>query len=127
MDPYSFQKEHELYTTKIKEEVYTHLAKNFDHKFIEKLLDIAAVSIEGYIKAIESDVKYQDIQGLLNTFHAFQGMLINLGLGDEAKKTKKIQKLLKEKALQSTIPEIEKFIIDITHYHNALQTIDLEI
>ena len=109
------------YEKKLKKKVYSHLSKNFDHDVVERLLETAVVSMEGYINAIETDMECRRIQGLLNKFHAFQGMLANLGLEAEAKRAKEIQKHLQQGILQPVTAEISVFVMDMSHFSRLLQ------
>jgi HPt (histidine-containing phosphotransfer) domain-containing protein len=116
-----FEKETEQYFITLINDVYSHLSKNFDADIIEKLLQTAVVSIKSYLKDIKKNSMLEDRKELVNTFHAFQGMLVNLGLEKEAESARTIQQILKQETLQSAMPHIENFINKTTLFLKVLE------
>jgi len=104
-----------------KKAVYAHLLKNFDEPVIERLLKTAVTSMEGYLDSIKKNILLKDRKALRNTLHALQGMLINLGLEEEANTAKEIQNILKLHDFQNINSLIENFLQTMTDLLKELQ------
>lgn len=89
---------------------YNHLIKTFDDVIVQSLLGKAIESIDLYIEEIKLNTKQKDSQALANNFHAFKGVLVNLGLNDEANIASITQNLFRENHWDNAIEKKEKFV-----------------
>lgn len=86
------------------------LGKVFDKDIVKGLLGKAIESIDLYIEEIKLHTKQKNSQALANNFHALKGVLVNLGLNDEANMASTIQNLFRENHWDSAIEKKEKFM-----------------
>jgi len=89
---------------------YNHLIKVFDDEIVKGLLGKAIESIDLYIEEIGVNTVKKDSNALANNFHALKGVLVNLGLNDEANIASKIQNLFRENHWSKAIEKKEKFM-----------------
>lgn len=86
------------------------LGKVFDKDIVKGLLGKAIESIDLYIEEIKLHTKQKNSQALANNFHALKGVLVNLGLNDEANMASNLQNLFRENHWDSAIEKKEKFM-----------------
>ena len=105
----------------LKRKAYDHLSKNFNNEVVTKLLQTATESIEKYINNIKQNVIEQDMKELVEDFHAIKGLLINLGLKEEAKTASELQDSCTLGNLQKVRPIKQNFLKNMTSFLNELQ------
>jgi HPt (histidine-containing phosphotransfer) domain-containing protein len=111
----------EDYAIKAKQDMYSYLSTNFDDETIETLVKTVIVTIEEYLESIKTNITLQDPKELLSNFHAFQGMLMNLGLNREAETAKIIQNMLKDGNINNINPHVEDFTHKLSNLLIVLQ------
>jgi len=110
------------HTVSLKEIAHKYLAQNFNEETILLLLEKSSQSIALYIGNIKEHSKTNNYQSLADDFHAFKGLLGNLGLTDEAKTTSELQHTFEdedssydvEEKVTSFLEKMEIFLNDIT-------------
>jgi HPt (histidine-containing phosphotransfer) domain-containing protein len=102
------------YAMKLKRDIYDYLSINFGDEIIGKLLETTVTTMDEYIENIEKNFISKDNKELISNFHAFQGMLLNLGLDSEAKTAKIIQNMIKEGDIENIDFHVENFTKNIS-------------
>jgi CheY-like chemotaxis protein/nitrogen-specific signal transduction histidine kinase len=100
--------------SELTEKAFNHLGENFDETTSISLFDIAMVSINDSLNSIEKHTKSQNIQVLIDDFHALKGVLLNLGLPDLAEQASILQKSAKEGTLSQHLDTQEYLITTLT-------------
>ncbi len=93
----------------------------FNNEVVTKLLQTATESIEKYINNIKQNVIEQDMKELVEDFHAIKGLLINLGLKEEAKIASELQDNCTLGNLQKVRSIKQIFLKNMTSFLNELQ------
>ncbi len=107
--------------TDMRTTAYNHLNKTFDKAIVESLLGKAIESIDLYIEEMKLHTKQRDNEGLANNFHAFKGVLVNLGLNAEANTASIIQNLFRENNWNKSIEKKDKFMKTMINFSSELK------
>ncbi len=105
----------------LKKTAYDHLSKNFDDVVTKKLLKAATQSIEMYLNNINRNTIEQDLEILVEDFHAIKGVLANLGIKKQAETAGEIQEGCKLGNFQKVRDKKKIFLKEITGFLNELQ------
>jgi HPt (histidine-containing phosphotransfer) domain-containing protein len=104
----------ENYKNKIKESIKEKfLAMGVDDESINELIEISILSLEDELSKIEALLQSDDISQLGLYTHTIKGILLNVGLDDDANKFKEIKHLFEEGKSNNEIKEITKERISI--------------
>jgi CheY-like chemotaxis protein/anti-sigma regulatory factor (Ser/Thr protein kinase) len=106
---------------KLKQKAYSHLEKNFDNDVVEKLIKTAIQSIDKYINSIKSNMIEEDMSALAEDFHAIKGVLVNLGLKEQAASAGSIQNICQEGDFQKASSVKREFIMNMDCFLNELK------
>ena len=103
----------ESYKNKIKESIKTKFSEmGVDEDTINELVDVSIESLETELQAIEQILDSGNIDELGFHTHTIKGVLLNVGLNDDAENFKEIKHLIGEKS-EDEIKEITKERISI--------------
>ena len=103
----------ESYKNKIKESIKTKFSEmGVDEDTINELVDVSIESLETELQAIEQILESGNIYELGFHTHTIKGVLLNVGLNDDAENFKEIKHLIGEKS-EDEIKEITKERISI--------------
>ena len=103
----------ESYKNKIKESIKTKFSEmGVDEDTINELVNVSIESLESELQAIEKILEGGNIEDLGFHTHTIKGILLNVGLNDDAENFKEIKHLIGEKS-DDEIREITKERISI--------------
>ena len=106
---------------KLKKKAYSHLKKNFNDEVAMGLLQKAAQSIEKYINSIKLNSLEEDIHELAEDFHAIKGVLVNLGLKEQATVAGGIQEICRANDFQKVRTATHEFLRNMACLVNELK------
>ena len=106
---------------KSKEKAYNHLCINFTHEIASSLLVTAKNSIEEYINNVKKNYTDKNAKDLVENFHAFKGLLGNLGLEEDAHMAGELQDIFKLGYSDDAYVLKEDFLKSMTNFLNALE------
>ena len=104
----------ENYKNKIKESIENKFsAMGVDEESINELIEVSILSLEEELSKIEALLQSDDISELGLFTHTIKGILLNVGLDDDAAKFKEIKHLFEEGKSDEEIKEITRERISI--------------
>ncbi|MEA1952885.1 MAG: response regulator [Campylobacterota bacterium] len=109
----------------LKDIAYNHLSENFDRETIHLLFSKSIKSIELHLNNVKSHLKNRDYQGLVEDFHAFRGLLGNLGLEHEVKTASKLQIHFKKNDFNQAV--VTKVLLFTDKIRTFLKDIEVEL
>ena len=105
----------------LKSTAYSHLENIFDKEIVIGLIAKAVESIEFHLSEIDNNISKKDAPKVTDNFHAIKGVLVNLGLKDEADRAGEIQQLFKIDKWNDGVIKKDKFIKDMINFVKELK------
>ena len=95
-----------------------HFKEHFNEDTAIGFIEMAEEGLIKNITALKKNVSLENRQGLIDNFHAIQGILSNLGLEELAKKAGFLQKFVKDEAFKNINKRLERFLLKVEVFFN---------